>query len=93
MTSSELDTAIAPRRRAAALGALLAGTAAVVTAIIGLRGDVGRAVLAGIAVLLVVALMWTTTTRRGTTRRAAAVGLLVAIALLLVTVLTAEGHG
>ena len=62
MTSSEPDTAIAPRRRAAALGALLAGTAAVVTAVVGLRGDLGRAVLAVIAVLMVVALVWTTTT-------------------------------
>jgi diacylglycerol kinase family enzyme len=93
MNDAEPDTAIAPRRRAAALGALLAGTAALVTAVVGLRGDLGRAVLAGIAVLLVVALVWTTTTRRGTARRAAGVGLLVAIALLLVTVLTAEGHG
>ena len=93
MNDAEPDTAIAPRRRAAALGALLAGTAALVTTVVGLRGDLGRAVLAGIAVLLVVALVWTTTTRRGTARRAAGVGLLVAIALLLVTVLTAEGHG
>ena len=93
MNEGQLGTEVAPRRRAAALGALLAGGAAVVTAGVGLRGDVGRALLAGVAVLVVVALMWTSTTRRGTTRRVAGVGAIAALALLLITVLTAEGHG
>ena len=49
MNDGQLDTEVAPRRRAAALGALLAGGAAVVTAGVGLWGDVGRALLAGVS--------------------------------------------
>ena len=81
------------RRRFAAAGALVLGAAALVTAVLSLRGDVGRALAAALLSLVVVGLAWSAATRQGRARVVAGVLAVAGLAGVVVVVLTAEARG
>ena len=80
-------------RRLAAVAALLLGAATIVVAVVLLRGDVGRAIVAPLLLLVVIGSAWTAATRTGTARVVAAVVAFIAAVAVVVLMLTAEGHG
>ena len=87
------DLALEPARRAAAVGALVLVGAALVVAAAGLQGDVGRAIVAPLLLLVVTATAWVAATRKGPTRGAATLAVIVLLGLTVTVVLTAEDHG
>ena len=87
------DGRLEPARRAAAVGALVLVGAALVVAAVGLQGDVGRAILAPLLLLLVTATAWVAATRKGAIRVAATVVAVVLVAVTVVAVFTAEDRG
>jgi diacylglycerol kinase family enzyme len=82
-----------PRRRIAAVGALLLALVAVVVAVIDLAGDVWRLVLTLVLLLVAVAAAWVSATRKDSIRVTAAIIAVLALLLMGAVVLTAEGHG
>jgi len=93
MTTSNDDPPLEPARRAAAVVALVLVVASLLVAAIGLRGDVGRLILALVLVLLVAATAWVAATRKGTTRGLATVAVVVLVGLVVAVILTAEDRG
>ena len=81
------------RRRLAALGALLLGGAALVAGLLSLRGDLGRAVVAVVLVLVAVGLAWSAATRRGRARVVAGILAVLAVLGVILVTLTAEARG
>jgi diacylglycerol kinase family enzyme len=84
---------VGARERFAAIGALALGAAALVVGTVSLAGDVGRAVLAPITLLVAVGAAWVAATRTGLVRLVAAALALLAIAFLAIGLLTAESNG
>lgn len=82
-----------PRRRIAAVGALLLAVVAVVVAVIDLVGDVWRLVLALVLLLAAVVAAWVSVTRKDSIRVAAAIIAVLALLLMAAVVLTEDGHG
>ena len=82
-----------PGRRAAAIGALALGAAAVVVGAIGLVGDVGRLLVALVLPAVLAPAAWIAATRKGRIRIAAAVAAVAILVLLAAVVLTAEDQG
>jgi len=80
-------------RRLAAIAALLLGAATVVVGAVGLRGDVARAIIAVVLLLVAIGAAWSAATRTGTARVVAAAVAVVALVGVSVVTLTAEGHG
>ncbi len=91
-TTSHADP-LEPRRRAAAVGALLLAVTALVVAVVGLVGDVGRVFAAPLLLLVAVAAAWVAATRKGSLRLAASLVAVAALVLVAAIVLTAEGQG
>ena len=85
----------APRAaaRVAAVAALSFAAVALVVAVIGLRGDVGRAVAVPLLLLVVIGAGWVAVTRTGAVRAASALVAVVALVVALGLVLTAEARG
>lgn len=75
---------IPPARRAAAVVALLAPLAALIIALSAATNSLGWALLTALCVLLAVGSGWLVLTRRGPVRLAGGIGLLVAVAGLIV---------
>jgi diacylglycerol kinase family enzyme len=80
-------------RRAAAGLALLLLLGAAVVAVVGLRGDVVRALVAPALLLVATATAWTSVSRKGTPRLLAGAATVVVLGLLVAVVLTAEDQG
>ncbi len=88
-----LHQRIGVRERVAAIAALALAAGAVVVGTLSLAGDVGRAVVAPIALLVVACATWVAATRTGLVRLVAAAWAVLALAFLVIGVLTAEGNG
>jgi diacylglycerol kinase family enzyme len=91
--STEPGTPPSSAARAAALGALVLALAALALAVVGLQGDVWRAVVAPVLLAAVIAAGWIAATRTGAKRIAGAATAAVAAAAVLVVVLTADKRG
>ena len=92
-TSSEAIDATAAARRVAAVGALALLGIAVAIAAVGLVGDLGRLLVTPLLLLLVTAMAWVAVTRTGTVRVVATIATVALLGLVIVVLLTAEGHG
>ena len=92
MTGSSIAR-VPPRRRLAALGALLSLLAALVVVVVALRGDLGRALVVLVLLLAAVGLAWSAATHRGPSRLGAAALALVGLAAAVAVVLTSDAHG
>jgi len=92
-SSSEAMDAPPPARRVAAVGALALLGIAVAIAAVGLVGDLGRLVVTPLLILLVTAMAWVVVTRTGTVRVVATIVTVALLGLVIVVLLTAEGHG
>ena len=92
MTGSSIAR-VPPRRRLAALGALLSVLAALVVVLIALWGDLGRALVVLVLLLAAVGLAWSAATHRGPSRLGAAALALVGLAAAVAVVLTSDAHG
>lgn len=79
--------------RAAAVGALALAGAALVVGAVSLAGDLGRALLAPAALLVVVCAAWVAATRTGFLRLLAAALALAALGVVVVGIFTAESRG
>lgn len=79
--------------RISALGAILLALAAVIEAALVIPGDVGRAVVVPVLVLVVVGAGWIAATRTGPARSAGLLAALIAAVLAVALVLTAEHRG
>jgi len=80
-------------RRAAAVGALGCGLAAVAVAVLAAPGDLGRGIAIPVLIVIALAAAWTAATRRGVERVVAAAVVVVALISALVLTLTAEAAG
>ena len=87
------EDTVSPGERLAAVGALVLAAAALVTAVVALSGDLGRALVAPLALIVVLGAAWIAATRTGFLRLAAAAVALVALAVVVVAVFTAEARG
>lgn len=84
---------VAEPDRLAAVGALALAGAALVVGAVSLSGDLGRALLAPIALLVVVCAAWVAATRTGVLRILAILLALAALAVVVVGIFTAESRG
>jgi diacylglycerol kinase family enzyme len=84
---------VAEPDRLAAIGALALAVAALVVGAVSLAGDLGRALLAPVALLVVVATAWIAATRTGLLRVLAAIVALGALAFVALCIFTAESRG
>lgn len=91
--TTESDPAPATDARFAAVGALLLAVAALAATAVGLRGDLGRAVVVPLLVLVVIAAGWVAVTRTGVARIAGLVVAGLSLAAGLALVLTADHRG
>ena len=91
--TTESDPAPATDARLAAVGALLLAVAALAATAVGLRGDLGRAVVVPLLVLVVIAAGWVAVTRTGVARIAGLVVAGLSLAAGLALVLTADHRG
>ncbi len=84
---------VQPGERLAAIAALGLVAAALVVAVVALAGDLGRAVLAPVALLVVACTAWVAVTRTGVMRLVAGACSLVGLAVVVFAVVTAEANG
>lgn len=84
---------LSPGERAAAIGALGLGAVALATAFVALSGDLGRALLAPVALLLVLLAAWVAATRTGFLRLAAGGLAIGGLLLVAAAVFTSEARG
>ncbi|HEX9257962.1 MAG TPA: diacylglycerol kinase family protein [Acidimicrobiales bacterium] len=82
-----------PRRRAAAIGALVLAALTVVTAFTAVWGDVGRVIVAPLLLLVATAAAWLAATRRGSIRLVGAGITVLVVLLVAVIVVTGDAHG
>ena len=80
-------------RRAAAVASVTLAGLALVVAVVGALGDLGRALAVPTLLVGVVVAAWIAATQRALIRTAAAAGVLVALFLVVVVVLRSDGHG
>lgn len=92
MTGSSIAR-VPPRRRLAALGALLSLLAALVVVVVALRGDLGRALVVLVLLLAAVGLAWSAATHRGPSRLTATALAVLGVGAAVVVVLTSDTHG
>lgn len=79
--------------RLAAIGALVLAAAALIVGAVSLAGDLGRALLAPAALLVVVVAAWVAATRTGALRLLASAVALIALAVVVLGIFTAESRG
>ncbi|MCU1370565.1 MAG: diacylglycerol kinase catalytic region [Ilumatobacteraceae bacterium] len=84
---------VAEPDRAAAVGAVVLGVAALVAGAVSLAGDLGRALLAPAALLVVVTAAWIAATRTGALRLLASALAVAALAVVVIGIFTAESRG
>jgi len=84
---------VAKPDRAAAIGALVLAAAALVVGAVSLAGDLGRALLAPVSLLVVVCAAWVAATRTGALRLLAAAVAIVSLAVVALGIFTAESRG